>query len=220
MKRALLVLLALLLLQPGSAQLAHCDCPDAMRHLCRCGVLIEQDVAEIQLSYLNRLLRAEFADYLEESPVASVRLVSPRGMLLQGEAAQGFFENGEIVLNSGLRRDQALMVLAHELGHAWHFSERTDADDISDFMVEGFAEWVSFHLCRRAGLTEFSYSLRNNRDPLYGEACRWYLDLEKKHGRGAVVKVMRSWLNEDGKPRLDTTRTSGSRLSKATPARV
>lgn len=158
----------------------------------------------MQLAYLNRLLRAEFADFLQESPISSVKLVPASQMVLQGEAAQGYFENGEIVLNDSLRRDQALMVLAHELGHAWHFSERSDADNISNFIVEGFAEWVSFHLCRRAGLTELSYNLKHNRDPLYGNACRWYLELEDRYGRPAVLKIMRTWLDEDGKQRTDS----------------
>jgi hypothetical protein len=155
-------------------------------------------VAEIQLAYLNRLLVSEFTVFLEQSPVSTVRLAPANQMLLKGEAAQGFFDNGEIVLNNTLRRDQALMVLAHELGHAWHFSVQPDPDKVSDFLAEGFAEWVSFHLMRRAGLTEFCYKLKHNPDPLYGEAFRWYYSVEQQFGVKAVVDIMREWVHQDG----------------------
>lgn len=199
--RSLALLLVLFLISPSRAQVATCDCEPSLRHLCRCGVLIEQDVAEIQLAYLNRLLLAEFRGKIEESPISTVRLAPAYKMVLQGEAAQAYFDNGEIVVNDTLKRDQALMVLAHELGHAWHFSTQPDPDAISDFLAEGFAEWVSFHLMRRAGLTEFCYQLRNNPDPLYGKACRWYLKLEKEYGEQAVLDIMTFWLDEEGKKR-------------------
>ena len=198
---ALLLLFLFSFTLQGTAQLAKCDCDPSLRHLCRCGVLIEQDVAEIQLAYLNRLLLAEFRGSIEESPVSTVRLAPAHKMVLEGESAQAYFDNGEIVVNDTLKRDQALMVLAHELGHAWHFSAQPDPDAISEFLVEGFAEWVSFHLMRRAGLTEFCHHLKTNPDPLYGDACRWYLDIEKEFGEQAVLDIMLYWLDEDGKKR-------------------
>jgi len=163
--------------------------------------LIEPDVAEIQLHYLNRLMTAEFQAYMSESPALSVRLEPAHKMVLQGEAAQGYFDNGEIVINDTLRRDQALMVLAHELGHAWHFASQPDPDAISEFLAEGFAEWVSFHLMKRAGLTEFCYRLKTNPDPVYGEGCRWYLNIEREFGEKAVIDIMTTWIHEDGKKR-------------------
>lgn len=176
-----------------------------MEHLCRCNVLIDNKVANQQLAYLNRLLEAEFSEFLEQSPVAEVRVGKKSEMVLKGEAAQGYIdtqprsgEGMQIVLNPGLRRDEALMVLAHELGHAWQFESRPDAEEIEDFMAEGFAEWVAFHLTKRAGLTEFSYRIKNNPDPLYGEGFRWHLDLEQKHGMGAVISVMLNWKDRKG----------------------
>lgn len=208
MKRALLLLVLALTLPawsrsfPQGAQIAqepHCDCPPGMRHLCRCGVLIDLDVADIQLAYLKRLLKAEFGDQVKESPVTSIRLAPPEEMVLKGEAAQGYYDNGALVLNDTLRRDQALMVIAHELGHAWQFSEQPNPNAISDFMAEGFADWVSFHLMKRAGMTEFCYNLRHNPDPLYGAACRWYLSVEEKYGSDAVLDIMRTWVDKTGK---------------------
>lgn len=192
-------LLCLVLGLPALSQEARCDCSPNLRHLCRCGVLIEQQIAEVQLDYLNRLLRAEFRPYLQESPVISVRLAPANKMILAGEAAQGYFDNGEIVLNDTLKRDQALMVLAHELGHAWHFSEQPDPDAVSDFMAEGFAEWVSYHLMRRANLTEYCSRIKENPDPLYGVAFRWYLEIEREFGVAPVIEIMRTWLDRDGK---------------------
>lgn len=193
------LLVFLLLVTPGLAQTARCDCAPALRHLCRCGVLIEQELAELQLAYLNRLLVAEFKEHIDESPISTVRLAPDHQMFLKGEAAQAYFDNGEIVLNDTLRRDQALMVLAHELGHAWQFSVQPDPDAVSDFLVEGFAEWVSFHLMKRAGLTEYCYRLKTNPDPLYGNGFRWYFAIEEQFGVAAVLDIMASWLHQDGK---------------------
>ena len=182
----------------SQAQEAHCDCSPNLLQFCRCGVLIEQDLAELQLVYLNRLLRAEFPTLLQQSPVNTVRVAPAHKMQLKGEATQGYFHNGEIVINDTLQRDQALMVLAHEIGHSWHFSTHKNPDAISDFIAEGFAEWLSYRLMKRAGLTEFCYRLKNNPDPLYGKAFRWYLDIDKEYGKQAVVDIMRSWINKDG----------------------
>ncbi len=184
----------------------RCECPKGMEHLCRCNVLVSTKVAQQQLAYLDRLLLAEFSEFLDESPVAAVRLGKREEMVLKGEAAQGFIDTESyesesgllIVVNPTLRRDEALMVLAHELGHAWQFSSRPDVDDISDFLAEGFAEWVAFHLVRRAGLTEFAFRIKASKDPLYGEAFRWFLDIETRHGIGAVISVMLNWKDHEG----------------------
>ena len=122
-------------------------------------------------------------------------------MRVKGEAAQGYFEDGEIVLNDTLRRDEALMVLAHEIGHAWHFSVQPKPDEISDFLAEGFAEWVSFRLMKRAGLTEYCFRLKKNPDPLYGGAFRWYQAIEEEFGTKAVLDIMKYWLDQDGHKR-------------------
>jgi hypothetical protein len=174
-----------------------------MEHLCRCNVLIDDRVARQQLAYLDRLLLAEFPEFIDHSPVASVRVGKSSEMILKGEAAQGFIdtetlEGVQIVLNPSLRRDEALMVLAHELGHAWQFSARPDAAAIEDFLAEGFAEWVAFHLMRRAGLTEFSFRIKTSKDPLYGAGFRWFYELEQQYGAGSVISVMLNWVDRDG----------------------
>ena len=74
MRRLALLILLTVALTPARAQVAHCDCEPALVHLCRCGVLVDQRVADIQLAYLSRLLVSEFRPYLEESPVAGVRI--------------------------------------------------------------------------------------------------------------------------------------------------
>ena len=199
MKRLLAVFI--LLFSITQAQEVHCDCDPALIHFCRCGVLIEQDVADIQIGYLNRLMMAEFDDYLYKSPVTTVRVAPSHEMVLEGEATQGYFDNGEIVLNNTLTRDQALMVLAHELGHAWQFVAQSDPDAVSNFLAEGFSEWVSYHLMKRAGLTEYCHKAKTNPDPLYGGGFRWYLSIEEQYGPDAVVKIMRNWLDRDGTTR-------------------
>lgn len=198
----LVIIFLLTLAVPSLGQ--HCDCAPGMQHLCRCNVLIDPKIAKQQLDYLNRLLLAEFREYLDTSPLAHVRVGKPEEMFLQGEAALGYIdtdtpEGTELVLSPALRRDEALMVLAHELGHAWHFSSRPDADDIEDFLAEGFAEWVSYHLTRRAGLTEFSYRIKAGADPIYGQGFHWFYDIEQQHGVGAVLSIMLNWIDRSGR---------------------
>lgn len=196
--RVLFLLICLLLISPLQSQEARCDCEPSLRHLCRCGVLIEQELAEVQLAYLNRLLLAEYGSLLDESPVTSVALATDREMLLEGESAQGYFDNGEIILNNTLRRDKALMVLAHELGHAWQYEIQEDPDEVDEFLAEGFAEWVAFYLMKRAGLTEHCYALKTNPDPIYGEGLRWFLNMEQEFGREAVMKIVTTWQSKNG----------------------
>ena len=208
MKRALLVLALLLsgtlvafaqrVPQGALAQTSTCDCQVGLEHLCRCGVWIDQKTAEQQFSYLNRLLLAEFKELLSEAPVSSVRVGKLSEMSLNGEAAQGFIDDQQIVISPQLKRGESLMVLAHELGHAWQFSCRQDINKVQDFLVEGFAEWVAYHLVKRAGLTEFSHRIKTNPDPLYGKAFRWFRKLELEHGRDTVLAIMLNWVDVDG----------------------
>lgn len=195
-----LVLLLFLLSTAALGQQARCDCEPALRHLCRCGVLIEQDVAEIQLAYLNRLMLAEFREFLKESPVTTIRLAPAHKMVLKGESAQGYYDSDEqeMVINNSLQRDQALMVMAHELGHAWQFEVQPDPDAISDFLAEGFAEWVSYHLIKRTGLVEFCSKIKTNPDPIYGNGFRWFFQVEEKFGPEAVINIMKTWTDLEG----------------------
>ncbi len=190
-----------LLFWTAQAQPDQCDCDPSLLHFCRCGVLIEQSIADIQLGYLNRLMMAEFNDYLYKSPATTVRVAPAYEMVLEGEATQGYFDNGAIVLNNTLTRDQALMVLAHELGHAWQYVAQDNPDEVSSFLAEGFSEWVSYHLMKRAGLTEYCHQAKINPDPIYGGGFRWLLNIEEQYGPDAVVKIMRTWLHQDGTKR-------------------
>lgn len=207
MSRRLVLWLLGFCLGHGVALAQGCDCLPGLEHLCRCNVLIDTKVALQQQAYLDRLLLAEFSEYLERSPVAAVRLGRPQEMRLRGEPVQGFIDTESresptgllIVLHPGLRRDEALMVLAHELGHAWQFSSRPDVEEIEDFLAEGFAEWVAYHLTRRAGLTEFSYRIKANRDSLYGQGFQWFWELEQQYGVGAVISVMLNWVDRQGR---------------------
>lgn len=182
-----------------------CDCPRGMEHLCRCNVLIDDRVSNMQLGYLKRLFVAEFAEFIDVPPQCSIRVGFPEEMVLKGEPVQGFIDTDpnadgvyQIVISPGLRRDEALMVAAHELGHAWQFSSRPDAGGVERFLSEGFAEWVAFYLLKRAGMTEFSYSIKKEHDLLYGAGFRWFRELERDYGRGAVISVMLNWMDRSG----------------------
>ena len=51
------------------------------------------------------------------------------------------------------------------------------------------------------GWYEYCHRAKTNPDPLYGGGFRWYLNIEEQYGPDAVVKIMRTWLHQDGTKR-------------------
>lgn len=196
MKRALL----LLVLSFSAAQAGPvCSCPPALVHLCRCGVYTDTGTVVRQLEYLHGQARAVFPETYSLEKVPVIEALPPWDLeTRRGEPLHGLYDGRRILISDGLLREESLVVVAHELGHAWHFARHPDPEGVSERLAEGFAEWFAYQLVARAGFPDACDRIRRSRDPLYGEAYRWFGQLEKEFGREVVLKIAFTWLDFDG----------------------
>ncbi len=187
--------LLLLLTAPGQA----CDCPPRLLHLCRCKVLIETPLAQKQFDYLQWALTRRFGQRLALKTPVTVEAIHPEELTtLGGEPLQGLYDNGKIWISNGLLREQAMVVLAHEYGHAWHFENHPDPDAIVPILAEGFAEWLAYHGLARVGFSDACDRIRKSPDPIYGGGFRYFQELEEIYGVEAVFNLATSWIDLDG----------------------
>lgn len=101
----------------------------------------------------------------------------------------GFFkrdgENRVIYIEQVLPRALFQAVAAHELAHAWQSFNVPSTQPLK--IVEGFAEWVSYHILLALG-HQLEAARLNRRTDLYGEGLHYFLDLERDHGRDRVLQ--------------------------------
>ena len=101
----------------------------------------------------------------------------------------GFFhrfnEQRDIYIEHYLPRALFQGVAAHELAHAWQSArvQRTQPERI----VEGFAEWVAYRILLALGERAEAEQMTRRND-LYGQGLHYFLDLEGKQGKQAVLK--------------------------------
>ncbi len=106
-----------------------------------------------------------------------------------GLHTEGFFhrhnDQQDIYIEHYLPRTRFQAVAAHELAHAWQavHAPRQQPERI----VEGFAEWVAYSVLQALGERAEADRL-TKRDDLYGEGLRYFLDLERRQGRQAVIE--------------------------------
>lgn len=79
--------------------------------------------------------------------------------------------------------------LAHEFTHAWQSRHAVSQDRA---LKEGFARWVEYHYLLSIGETSRAYALTTVRDPDYGDSLRQLLEIEKRQGKAAVIKLGRT----------------------------
>jgi hypothetical protein len=105
----------------------------------------------------------------------------------------GYFvsSNGKsaIYVERALPRPVLLGTLAHELGHAWQAERAPGLRDL--LLCEGFAEWVAHRVLVGAGL-QVAAARATRRDDVYGRGLRHFLDLERAHGRAAVLAAIQN----------------------------
>ena len=101
----------------------------------------------------------------------------------------GFFhrfnEQRDIYIEHYLPKALFQGVAAHELAHAWQSAHapRNQPEKI----VEGFAEWVAYRALLALGERAEAERMTRRND-LYGQGLHYFLDLERKHGKQAVLK--------------------------------
>jgi hypothetical protein len=152
------------------------------------------------LQRIRQRLVGELGARIEVAEKLRVKLVDPTKMVGYGagEGVQGVYADGLITLSSTLDRRQAIVVLAHEYGHAWQSTFHPGYEEVDGALREGWAEWVALQALRRFGEGTGGDALRSNRDPVYGGGLRWFLQVEKNFGREAVFQQATTWLDTNG----------------------
>lgn len=96
-----------------------------------------------------------------------------------------------IYVEAALTRGLLLGTLAHELGHAWQAEQMGAATASADALIsEGFAEWVAYHTLMARGMRTLA-SRATQRDDLYGRGLNHLLEVERREGRDAVLRLAR-----------------------------
>ncbi len=172
-----------------------CDCPavECFSPRCACSLPITLPWAEGALSRLRGRLSRMVDSRLNLNMPILVQLREPEPLAaVAGPHTLGLYRSGVLEINRSLRRSEALAVLAHEFGHAWQQQHCAAFWEMSLSHREGFAEWVSLKALDTYGKGSGQYWLLSNRDPVYGDGLRWYLELERWHGIDAVFEHARS----------------------------
>lgn len=94
---------------------------------------------------------------------------------------------GRIYILNYLPRDIAYWVMSHEYAHAWY--EERVMEQKGLIIVEGFAEWVAYHLLLRKGYKNIARGM-TKRENVYGKGLRYMIDLQKKKGFRGVLRYV------------------------------
>jgi hypothetical protein len=140
----------------------------------------------VVLPELHIVERARLAALNAQSPVPGNAEV-PLGV--EQQHLLGFFQRNDedraIYIEQVLPRVLFQAVAAHELAHAWQSFHAPPTQPLR--IVEGFAEWVSYHILLALGQQTAAERL-NRRTDLYGEGLHYFLALEREHGRDRVLQ--------------------------------
>lgn len=213
-----LLLLSLALFLAGGPILAQgrelpvcpsCDCwdQDCMVRPCHCGDPLDDAAAASLLDYAGSMLRHSLGDGMSLDPPVQVKVVGPEDLRLEdGVVALGTYRDGVIRLGRWLRRSEALMVLAHEYGHAWQDRTNPRAVKLSERFSEGFASWVAQVVARRTGYLAEAGRIRDRSGSDYREGARLFSEWEQVHGVETVLRLAREWTDFAGEGPVEPLR--------------
>jgi hypothetical protein len=89
----------------------------------------------------------------------------------------------------GLRKQDLIWVLAHEMTHAWQ-SENC-SQKLTDLDREGFAQWIAYHTAMNFGYRQYGENMRSG-ESLYCSGLNKMIDIEKNEGFKAVFDYIKS----------------------------
>jgi hypothetical protein len=147
---------------------------------------------------LTLTLHSLFGSRLDLARPVSCRFVPPASLPLRhGERVKGSYHQGVICLSADLAGPEALVVLAHEYGHAWQEQHHARPADISERLGEGFAEWLAYRVARSRGLGEAATQIAQSTLP-GAEGARYLLRLEREGGLEQMLRLATTWIDFDG----------------------
>lgn len=201
--RALVLALLLLVASPAFAEglpvCPRCDCwdQDCLIRPCRCGEPVTDESAQDLLVYALVLMRPTVGEAMDLDPPVDVKVVGPEELRLEdGVVALGTYRDGVIRIGRWLRRPEALVVIAHEYGHAWQDRSNPQAAKMTERFSEGFASWVAGIVGSRVGYLEVATRIRDRSG--YGEGARRFAEWEREYGVETVLRLAAEWTDFSG----------------------
>ena len=146
-----------------------CDCPEVecFSPNCGCTLSLTQNWVNGALLRIRRRLSSQVDSRLALDLDILVQLRDPQPLeAVAGKDTLGLYRPGVLEVNRGLRRSEAMAVLAHEFGHAWQQHHCPRFDELSLSKREGFAEWISLRALDTYGKDSGQRWLLSNRDPM------------------------------------------------------
>jgi recombinational DNA repair protein (RecF pathway) len=110
---------------------------------------------------------------------------------IQGDLNGLFFREQEqfnVYVLYGLRQNELVQVLSHEIAHAW--ASETYGRDLSLQTSEGFAQWVSYKTLGDFGYDDFRQTLLTG-DDMYAIGLRKMLNIENSSGQAGVFNYIK-----------------------------
>ena len=201
---ALALLLLLLLCAPGMGAglpvCPGCDCEGrCLQGPCNCNQPLTDSSAREMLDNVASLVVRVVGERGRLEPAPEVRLAGPEELRLEdGAVALGTFRDEEIRLGRGLRRPEALVVLAHEYGHAWQDRFNPQAPRLTERFSVGFASWVAHVVARQTGFLALAQRFRDRSGPAYREGLKGFLEWEQVLGVQQLLDLAVSWRDFSG----------------------
>jgi len=178
----------------------NCDCDGHnLSGECNCNKPLDEESAHQLLEYVVFLLVRKAGPEMRLDPLPSVRMASAEELRLEGEdVALATCQGSEIRLGRWLRRPEALVVLAHEYGHAWQDSRNARCRQLKERFSEGFASWVAHVVARQTGYLRIADRICLQSGPVYQQGLQAFLDWEKTIGVARLLELAASWSDFSG----------------------
>lgn len=151
---------------------------------------MDDRVARGLVVYVERVLQARFPGRWVLAAPVTVELVSAAELQrLGGEPVFGLYGARRILISRGVRRNDAIGLVAHEFAHAWQYQHHPDPERIEPELAEGFAEWTAYHVLDAIGYDQRAAAIGQNADLDYGGGFRRFRQLEDRCGVEAVFQA-------------------------------
>jgi len=147
---------------------------EALKKIFQAALTLLNRIFGIKIQKLNQVKLVSKAEMVRESRKASLEN-SRSSFNVKGVA----FDSGSILILKGESKSMALEIIVHELGHIWQFENWPDYTGREAVDKEGFCEWLAYKSLKALSFEEAAEKMLNNKDEIYGNGLRIFLEREK-----------------------------------------